>query len=93
MGPPLSSKPLKEGSKSEMDLKEEEELIAYRTRSKLPLKDTPLEEIEANFVFPDLFPDLNDNTEACDPEWLDWLAGLHSGKLFTQSYSSTRFQL
>ncbi|KAK3912301.1 GON-4-like protein [Frankliniella fusca] len=47
---------------------QEEENIALRTRSKLPLNDTPLEEIEQAFVPPDITPDLYD--VPCDNE--DW---------------------
>ncbi|KAE8752084.1 hypothetical protein FOCC_FOCC001246 [Frankliniella occidentalis] len=46
----------------------EEENIALRTRSKLPLNDTPLEEIEQAFIPPDITPDLYNVT--CDNE--DW---------------------
>ena len=62
-----------------MLLLKEEELIAKRTRSKLPLKDTLLEEIEANFVAPDITPDMYDTT--CDHQ--DWK--LFLGSLVTES--------
>ncbi|XP_034246249.1 uncharacterized protein LOC117648120 [Thrips palmi] len=49
-----------------------EENIALRTRSKLPLNDTPLEEIEQAFIPPDITPDLYDTT--CDnADWQEFL--------------------
>ena len=49
--------------------------IARRTRSKLPLTDTPLEVIESEFVAPDIDPDIYDTT-CDDTEWNQFLAGL-----------------
>lgn len=46
--------------------------IALRTRSKLPLNDTPLEAIEASFVAPDITIDMYDS-ECDDEEWKDFL--------------------
>ena len=57
-------------------LKEEEELIAGRTRSKLPLKDTPLDVIESNFVAPDITPDMYD-TICNDKDWTCFLESLN----------------
>ena len=51
------------------------ELVAQRTRSKMPLKDTPLEEIEQNFVAPDITADMYD-TSFVDQDWCDFLSGL-----------------
>ena len=49
-----------------------DENIALRTRSKLPLNDTPLEEIEQAFIPPDITPDLYDTT--CDnADWQEFL--------------------
>ena len=50
-------------------------MIAKRTRSKLPLTDTLLEEIEKNFVAPDITADMYD-THCDDTEWKDFLSGL-----------------
>ncbi|XP_037511393.1 GON-4-like protein isoform X1 [Rhipicephalus sanguineus] len=49
--------------------------IAERTRSKLPLHDTPLECIEAQFIAPDITTDMYD-TECDDEEWKDFLVSL-----------------
>ncbi|XP_070542012.1 GON-4-like protein [Ptychodera flava] len=54
---------------------EEQDLIAYRTRSKLPLKDTPLDMIEANFVAPDITTDMYE-FNCDDHEWKSWLTSL-----------------
>ncbi|XP_077868888.1 GON-4-like protein [Saccoglossus kowalevskii] len=54
---------------------EEKDLIAFRTRSKLPLIDTPLDLIEANFVAPDITTDMYE-TNCEDQEWTDWLTSL-----------------
>ena len=50
-------------------------MIAKRTRSKLPLTDTPLEVIESEFIAPDITPDMYD-THCDDTEWQEFLAGL-----------------
>ncbi|XP_076360289.1 uncharacterized protein LOC143252283 [Tachypleus tridentatus] len=57
---------------STTDLKTEEDRIALRTRSKLPLIDTPLEAIEAAFVAPDITPDMYDS-DCDDEEWRNFL--------------------
>ncbi|GIX82763.1 GON-4-like protein, partial [Caerostris darwini] len=49
--------------------------IAERTRSKLPLNDTPLETIEASFVPPDITKDMYD-TKCVDDEWQKFLCEL-----------------
>lgn len=49
--------------------------IAERTRSKLPLHDTPLECIEAQFIAPDITTDMYD-TECDDEEWKEFLVSL-----------------
>lgn len=53
-------------------------IIARRTRSKLSLNDTPLDEIEASFVAPDITPDLYDESTLFgdDDEWQTFLAKL-----------------
>lgn len=50
-------------------------VIAERTRSKLPLDDTPLECLEAQFMAPDITPDMYD-TECDDEEWKEFLVSL-----------------
>ncbi|XP_036361780.1 uncharacterized protein LOC115215501 isoform X2 [Octopus sinensis] len=52
-----------------------EETIARRTRSKLPLHDTSLTELEAHFVAPDITEDMYD-TECNDKDWKDFLKSL-----------------
>ncbi|XP_064618934.1 GON-4-like protein [Lineus longissimus] len=82
MGPPLPPSHLLSNLRTrlndipsvELD-EEDEETIATRTRSKLPLTDTPLDEIESNFVAPDITPDLYD-TQCDDKEWGFFLTGL-----------------
>lgn len=54
---------------------EKEGVIAERTRSKLPLHDTPLECIEAQFIAPDITTDMYD-TECDDEEWKEFLCSL-----------------
>ncbi|XP_077514637.1 gon-4 like protein muscle wasted isoform X4 [Amblyomma americanum] len=54
---------------------EKESGIAERTRSKLPLRDTPLECIEAQFIAPDITTDMYD-TECDDEEWKEFLFSL-----------------
>ncbi|KAH9370058.1 hypothetical protein HPB48_001935 [Haemaphysalis longicornis] len=53
----------------------QEGVIAERTRSKLPLHDTPLECIEAQFIAPDITTDMYD-TECDDEEWKEFLCSL-----------------
>ena len=53
--------------------------IALRTRSKLPLNDTPLDVIESSFIAPDITADLYDEpfSVACDDDdWKSFLSGL-----------------
>ncbi|GFT47442.1 GON-4-like protein [Nephila pilipes] len=49
--------------------------IALRTRSKLPLNDTPLEKIEESFMPPDITVDMY-NTECDDVHWQEFLCEL-----------------
>ncbi|XP_030597777.1 GON-4-like protein isoform X1 [Archocentrus centrarchus] len=54
-------------------------LMAYRTRSKRPLRDVPLGRLEAELRAPDITPDMYDSgTTHEDREWTDWLRGLMS---------------
>jgi len=57
---------------------EDEGIIARRTRSKLSLNDTRIDEIEASFVAPDITPDLYDESTLFgdDEEWQTFLAKL-----------------
>ncbi|XP_076157243.1 GON-4-like protein isoform X2 [Alosa pseudoharengus] len=56
-----------------------EGVMAFRTRSKRPLRDVPLEELEAELRAPDFTPDLYDMFSAHeDREWTHWLQGLMS---------------
>ncbi|KAM7285849.1 GON-4-like protein [Ixodes scapularis] len=50
-------------------------VVAERTRSKLPLDDTPLEFLEAQFIAPDITPDMYD-TDCDDEEWKEFLVSL-----------------
>ncbi|GAB1603012.1 uncharacterized protein LOC115215501 [Argonauta hians] len=56
-----------------------EETIARRTRSKLPLHDTSLTELEAHFMAPDITEDMYD-TECNDNDWKDFLKSLTKGQ-------------
>ena len=47
-------------------------MIACRTRSKLPMRDTPLEAIESSFVAPDITEDMY-NTACDDQDWQGFL--------------------
>lgn len=51
--------------------------MAYRTRSKRPLRDVPLDLLEAELKAPDITPDMYDSGSAHqDRDWTDWLRGL-----------------
>ncbi|XP_036045312.1 GON-4-like protein isoform X3 [Onychomys torridus] len=56
----------------------EDSLIAFRTRSKMPLKDVPLGQLEAELQAPDITPDMYDPNTADDEDWKVWLGGLLS---------------
>ncbi|XP_026205500.1 GON-4-like protein isoform X2 [Anabas testudineus] len=57
-------------------------LMAYRTRSKRPLRDVPLGRLEAELRAPDITPDMYDSSSAPeDKEWTDWLRGLMSSDM------------
>ncbi|XP_061123411.1 GON-4-like protein isoform X1 [Syngnathus typhle] len=52
-------------------------LMAYRTRSKRPLRDIPLGRLEAELRAPDITPDMYDcGSGHEDSNWTDWLRGL-----------------
>ena len=65
-------------SNCQMGKMEEDSIIARRTRSKLSLNDTRLDEIEASFIAPDITPDLYDESTLFgdDEEWQTFLAKL-----------------
>ncbi|XP_054995866.1 GON-4-like protein isoform X1 [Sorex araneus] len=54
----------------------DDSLIAFRTRSKMPLKDVPLGQLEAELRAPDITPDMYDPHTADDEDWKNWLGGL-----------------
>ncbi|XP_071355555.1 GON-4-like protein isoform X2 [Trachinotus anak] len=57
-------------------------LMAYRTRSKRPLRDVPLGRLEAELRAPDITPDMYDASSTHeDREWTDWLRGLMSSDM------------
>ena len=56
----------------------EEDGIARRTRSKLPLTTTSLFDIEEAFVAPDITPDMYD-TNCDDTDWNQFLKSLQKG--------------
>lgn len=56
--------------------------MAYRTRSKRPLRDVPLGRLEAELQAPDITPDMYDSSSTHeDREWTDWLRGLMSSDM------------
>ncbi|KAM4690044.1 GON-4-like protein [Rhinophrynus dorsalis] len=54
----------------------DESLIAFRTRSKRPLKDVPIGQLEAKLQAPDITPDMYDPNTADDEDWKMWLQSL-----------------
>ncbi|CAK6439492.1 unnamed protein product [Pipistrellus nathusii] len=68
----LASSPVCMDSFQPMD----DSLIAFRTRSKMPLTDVPLGQLEAELQAPDITPDMYDHNTADDEEWKLWLGGL-----------------
>lgn len=70
--PPFSP-PYPDGARESPE--KQDGVIAERTRSKLPLHDTPLECIEAQFIAPDITTDMYD-TECDDEEWKEFLCSL-----------------
>ncbi|XP_041429800.1 GON-4-like protein isoform X2 [Xenopus laevis] len=54
----------------------DESLIAFRTRSKRPLKDVPIGQLEAKLKAPDITPDMYEQNTADDNEWKKWLISL-----------------
>ncbi|XP_065311734.1 uncharacterized protein mute isoform X2 [Dermacentor albipictus] len=73
--PPTSDAALESPEKQDPSDSGAESGIAERTRSKLPLHDTPLECIEAQFIAPDITTDMYD-TECDDEEWKEFLVSL-----------------
>lgn len=55
-------------------------LMAYRTRSKRPLRDVPLGRLEAELRAPDITPDMYDSAHE-DRDWTDWLRGLMTSEM------------
>lgn len=53
----------------------EEANIARRTRSKLCLSNTPLEDIESTFIPPDITTDMYEMDYECDEDWKNFLKG------------------
>ncbi|KAM9294617.1 GON-4-like protein, partial [Gastrophryne carolinensis] len=54
----------------------DDSLIAFRTRSKRPLKDVPIGQLEAKLKAPDITPDMYDHSTADDEDWKLWLHSL-----------------
>ncbi|XP_053330311.1 GON-4-like protein [Spea bombifrons] len=54
----------------------DDSLIAFRTRSKRPLKDVPIGQLEAALKAPDITPDMYDPNTADDEDWKMWLRSL-----------------
>ncbi|XP_072284497.1 GON-4-like protein isoform X2 [Pyxicephalus adspersus] len=54
----------------------DDSLIAFRTRSKRPLKDVPIGQLEAELKAPDITPDMYDHNTADDEDWKMWLCSL-----------------
>uniref|UniRef100_A0A3Q2PPS6 Uncharacterized protein n=1 Tax=Fundulus heteroclitus TaxID=8078 RepID=A0A3Q2PPS6_FUNHE len=53
---------------------DESGVMACRTRSKRPLRDVPLGQLEAELKAPDITPDMYDSSSAPeDRDWTDWL--------------------
>ncbi|XP_026855800.2 GON-4-like protein [Electrophorus electricus] len=76
---PLCMEPYQTLSSSE---NAEESLVACRTRSKRPLRDVPLDQLEAKLRAPDITPDMYDCISALeDREWSQWLQGLMTSQL------------
>lgn len=75
----------------------DDSLIAFRTRSKMPLKDVPLGQLEAELQAPDITPDMYDPNTVDDEDWKVWLGGLmnddvgNEGKWFCLHLLSTLF--
>ncbi|XP_056617910.1 GON-4-like protein isoform X2 [Triplophysa dalaica] len=57
-------------------------LVAFRTRSKRPLRDVPLDQLEAELHAPDITADMYDKVFTPeDRNWTQWLQGLMSSHL------------
>ncbi|XP_032826176.2 GON-4-like protein [Petromyzon marinus] len=55
---------------------DDENLIAYRTRSKRTLRDMPIGQLEAELNAPDITPDMYEPAVTEDEDWKTWLHGL-----------------
>ncbi|XP_066539009.1 GON-4-like protein isoform X2 [Hoplias malabaricus] len=76
---PLSMEPYQTLTSSE---NAGESLVACRTRSKRPLRDIPLNQLEAELRAPDITPDMYKCVSAQeDKEWSHWLQGLMTSHL------------
>ncbi|KAI4893265.1 hypothetical protein NFI96_019664 [Prochilodus magdalenae] len=76
---PLCMEPYQTLSSSE---NADESLVACRTRSKRPLRNIPLDQLEAELRAPDITPDMYDCISALeDREWSQWLQGLMTSHL------------
>uniref|UniRef100_A0A8C7G7T6 GON-4-like protein n=1 Tax=Oncorhynchus kisutch TaxID=8019 RepID=A0A8C7G7T6_ONCKI len=58
-------------------------LMACRTRSKRPLRDVPMGQLEAELCAPDITPDMYGCDSAPeDPEWTHWLQGIMTSDMY-----------
>ncbi|XP_045077903.1 GON-4-like protein isoform X2 [Coregonus clupeaformis] len=58
-------------------------LMACRTRSKRPLRDVPMGQLEAELRAPDITPDMYGCGSAPeDPEWTHWLQGIMTSNMY-----------
>lgn len=56
---------------------EQENLVAQRTRSKVSMEQIPIEQIELNFIPPDVTSDLYDEWTWTEPEYAEFLSTLN----------------
>nr|XP_014350812.1 PREDICTED: GON-4-like protein [Latimeria chalumnae] len=68
----------------------EESLIALRTRSKRPLKDVPLDLLEAELQAPDITPDMYDPSVSKDKDWQKWLLGFMSSEVGNEGTGNSK---
>lgn len=62
----------------------QKETIALRTRSKLPLTTEDVEQLEANFIAPDITADMYDTDCDYDDDWNKFLRELMQVKFAVQ---------
>lgn len=68
--------------------------MAFRTRSKRPLRDVPLGRLEAELRAPDITPDMYEFVSAPeDREWTRWLQGLMNSDVENEGAHSRLVQL